>query len=163
MSEFVGRTGSRRVYSYPEAQRGSALSTFARNFATGPKGAPAVAGQLEWNSIDVGSDPSSDVPITPRSTGIVVISGAVGLSNTSGAPIIVTVQVQVNGISIGSTFQSTIPDGSFGSIPFLAETIPADTPVGVTTPIQVFVSGAGAVTPVDSSAISVQEVSVATG
>ena len=165
MSEFVGRTGSRRVYSYPEAPRGgSPLSAFARNFATGPKGSPPTGGQILWNSIDVGADPDEDVPITPRATGILLIRGVVGVSNTSGAPVLVTVTVQIDDADlVPLSFQVTVPDGSFESIPFQVETTPTDTPVGETHNIQVFVAGDGATTPVDSSSISVEEVAVATG
>ena len=58
MTEFVGRTGSRRVYSYPETPRGApaALVLFARNFATGPKPdfvIPALGGRAPWSSVDV--------------------------------------------------------------------------------------------------------------
>lgn len=165
MSEYVGRTGGSRFHSYPETGRGGgALSAFARNFATGPKTSPSVGGQLEWNSIDVGTDPSTDIPITARSTGILIISGVIGISNTSGAPVLVTVAVQVDGGTIGPTsFQATVPDGSFLAIPFLVETTPADTPVGELHNIQVLLSGDGANTPTESSSISIQEVSVATG
>jgi hypothetical protein len=162
MAFRIGRKYASHVY--PErAGGGGAASAFARNFATGPKGSPATGVQINWNSIDVGADPDEDVPITALSTGIIVISGAIGVSNISGTPVLVTVQVQVDDVSIGSSFQVTVPDGSLESIPFLAETTPLDTPVGVLRNVQVLVTGAGATTPVDSSAISVQEVSVATG
>jgi hypothetical protein len=93
-----------------------------------------------------------------------IVSGVIGVSNTSGSPVLVTVTVQVDGSDVPTpTFQATVPDGSFAAIPFLVETTPGITPVGATTPIQVLVTGDGATTPVDSSSISIQEVSVATG
>jgi hypothetical protein len=160
--KIIGR-GRYASETYPEPRDSSALNTFARNFARGPEGSPATGVQLLWNSIDVGIDPDEDVPITARSTGILVISGAIGISNNSGAAIIMTVRVQIDDSSIGSSFRATVPDASFASIPFLVETTPLDTPVGETHNIQVLVQGDGASTPADESSISIQEVSVATG
>lgn len=59
MSEFVGRTGSRRVYSYPESRRNTTLP-FARNFAAGPgettdvaSGAGVIDGtQIPWGVVE---------------------------------------------------------------------------------------------------------------
>lgn len=162
MAHRIGRKYASETY--PErAGGGGAASAFARNFATGPKGSPATGVQIQWNSIDVGPDPSGDIPITALSTGIMVISGVIGVSNTSGTLVLVTVAVQVEGVTVTPTFQVTVPDGSFEAIPFLVETTPADTPVGVSKLIEVLVTGDGATTPVDSSSISIQEVSVATG
>lgn len=167
MTEFVGRTGSNRVYSYPETRRGvSPLTAFARNFATGPKagisiGDPGI--QVQWNSIDVGVDPDEDVPITPISTGIVRISGVIAVSNDPGAPVSILVEIQVDDVTlpIPLTLYSTVADAGQVAIPFLAE---VTLPIGVTSNIQIFVTGdAGTALMQESSSIEVQEVAVATG
>jgi hypothetical protein len=168
MSEFVGRTGSNRVYSYPETRRsGDPLTAFARNFATGTKSSAAISGggiQVPWNAIDVSpGTPSTDVPITPRSTGIVRISGVISVENSSGSPIAVAiVSVQINnGIALPfSSVVAPLADDEAITIPFLVE---VSLPIGVTSNIEIFVSGDNAHLLADGSAIEVQEVSVATG
>ena len=56
MTEFVGRAGALRVYSYPETpRRVNPLTAFARNFATGPKNETTIADvevRIPWNAID---------------------------------------------------------------------------------------------------------------
>jgi hypothetical protein len=176
MSEFVGRTGSLRVYSYPEPRRSSGESAlFARNFALGVKNAiDATDGvQIRWPTIDVppsapitpcDSNGCVDVPITPLSTGIVLVSGAISITNSGDAPTTVTINVQVNGSSLlNPTFIATIADGTTEVIPILVETDPAETPVGVTTHIEVFVLGDSMFVAADGCTLSLQEVSVATG
>jgi hypothetical protein len=168
MSEFVGRTGSLRVYSYPETRRGGSAEAFARNHATGTKGGVPITVdgvQIPWNAIDVTPDPTpdEDVPITPLSTGVVLITGVATVSNTSGAPILVDVRVQIDDTNQVSHFRTTIPDNSTAAIPFMTESDPIDTPVGVTTNIQVLVTGEGALLVADGSVVEVQEVAVATG
>jgi hypothetical protein len=170
MSEFVGRTGSLRVYSYPETRRVAATPTpFARNFATGPKNDASIADgiQITWNLIDSTGTSGTDVPITPQSTGVVLISGVVSAKNTSGGPVSgIVVVVQVNGVNLPiPVFQGFAPlldvgDTGEVSIPFLAET---NIPVGTTRNIQIFVTGAGGTLIGESSSINVQEVAVATG
>ena len=169
MTEFVGRTGSHRSYSYPETRR-SGGSNFARNFATGPKSETGIEDgiQIPWNAIDAGgTTPGPDVPITPLSTGVLLISGVVTAFNSSGAPLTVTVAIQVNGVSIPvpSDMSSLVEAGSSVAIPFMGETDPSDTPVGQTSNIQIFVTSDPDVGSLltDSSALSIQEVSVATG
>lgn len=241
MSEFVGRTGSNRVYSYPETSRASAiaLALFARNFATGPKNSTAIGAGINvpWNSIDVSGqqftiaangvtvsiagdqtgsyvngdsvtltpttpvagapvtktiasvpafaagfttfdidsaidatttagtisdDTDTNVPITPKSTGVVLISGVVTAINSSGAPVNVTATVHINGTAVpAGTFSSaTVPDGGFAAIPFEVEAL---IPIGETQNVQVFMDGTGAFVESEGAAINVQEVPVSTG
>jgi hypothetical protein len=241
MSGFrIGRKSAQHFY--PESSRASALSLFARNFATGPKFSTALApdAQIPWNSIDAdvpttpftiaangitvsiagdvtaafqnfddvtvkptvpasltvvfrtivtvpvfalgfttfdinaAIDPtttagfistSASVPITPRVTGVVRVSGVVTVSNPTVAPIDVEIGVQVNGgptLTPDSEIASLLPGGVI-TIPFLVETNPLDTPIGVTSNIQVIVDGNGAEVVSSGSSIDVQEVSVATG
>lgn len=166
MTEFVGRTGANRAYSYPETrQAGIAPPPLARNYATGTKGAVGVgAGGLTvvWNAIDVGTDPSTDVPITPLSTGEVLISGVITFQNTTGAPINSSITVQIDGPIPVPTFVTTIAAGATVSVPFLAQT-------GIISPlneqhvVQVFVTGNGLTVTADNSVIDIQEVPVSTG
>lgn len=166
MTEFVGRTGSMRVYSYPETRRGgSAPEALARNFATGTKGAFDVGAGIDitWNSIDVGTDPSTDIPITPLSTGQLLISGVVTLTNPTGAPVTATVTPHLDGSAAGPSFAATtIPAGATVSIPFIAET-PVISPLNVEHLVQVTVDGNGLTTVSDGSTVNVQEVPVSTG
>jgi hypothetical protein len=245
MTEFVGRTGAQRVYSWPENPRAAALALFARNFATGPKiNTDIIDGgiRISWNSTDVAApsapftivptmttvsiagdvaaqlhngdivtltpilpfvgapavrqittvpvfggvfttfsinmaidgvttagviSDSANVPITPRATGVVRISGVVTFLNSSGSPIdLATVQVQVNGITLPSPDDARVgplADEDVITIPFLAETTPTDTPIGTTALIQILVTGVDATLFADDSVLDVQEVSIATG
>lgn len=164
MTEFVGRTGSLRLYSYPETRRGGAAVSYARNYATGTKGGSLIgpAGrEITWNAIDVGSDPSIDVPITPLSTGVVLVSGVATLLNGTGAPILVTIRVHVDDVAVGAPFAATtVPAGGEMAIPFLAETDVLSLSAHF---IQIFVDGDGANLIADGSAVNVQEVPVSTG
>jgi hypothetical protein len=166
MGEFrIGRKFAR--HTYPESPRiGNALTAFARNFATGPKVDTAIGAgiQVPWNAVDAGTPPTTaDVPITCRSTGIVIVSGVVTISNPSGAPILVTATVQVDGVATTSFSATTVPAGGEATIPVLAETDPGTTPIGATHQIEISIDGNGATIVGDGSSISVQEVSVATG
>jgi hypothetical protein len=168
MTEFVGRTGSHRVYSYPETRRSSnPLTAFARNYATGSKtGIVIGAGgsNVTWNAVDAGVPPTTaDIPITPIATGIVLVSGVVTIENTTGAPILATVTVHLDDVAVPVPFAATtIPAGATVAIPFLAET-EAISPLSETHRIQVFVDAEGATILVDGAVANVQEVAVATG
>lgn len=107
------------------------------------------------------STPTVNVPITPRSTGVVLITGVVGFINGSGGPINVSVTVAANGtaLPVPVSFAGTV-DGTQVTVPFMVE---AFLPVGVTSNIQVSVTGDDADLIGDGSAINIQEVSVSTG
>jgi len=168
VSEFVGRTGSMRVYSYPETRRSGSdpLTAFARNFATGTKGSNTVGPDgldIVWNAIDVGVDPDNDVPITPKATGQLLITGVITLTNGTGAPIDAVVTVHLDGVAAGPSFATmTIPAGATAAIPFMAET-EVISPLNEEHLIQVFVDGDGLTTVSDGSVINVQEVVLSTG
>lgn len=241
MTEYVGRTGAKRNYSYPENPRAAALGLFARNFATGPKLEQTITGSalVQWNAVDALStsspftvaaggvtvtipgdatglftngdrvivtptapaalppvnsrtvasvpafalgvttfdlsapidgtttagtiDDQVNVPITPRATGIVLISGVVTVQNGSGSPVAAELTIQVDGTPIPvPAFAGFDPlaDGETVTIPFLAETT---IPIGETHNVQILVTANGADLIADASALSIQEVSVATG
>lgn len=105
---------------------------------------------------------ATNVPITPKSTGVVLITGVVTANNTSGAPVNVSVNVLINGSAVPAlTFsETTIPDASEASIPFMAEAV---IPVGQTQNVEVFVNGTGAFVVGSGSVVNVQEVPASTG
>jgi len=181
MTEFVGRTGSNRVYSYPEARRNTTVP-FARNFAAGPSsndgqkqplvvqgiGTPANNAVL-WSNLEAGTSPNVLVPITPRSSGLIRISGVLSVINVDAlSPHYVWIVVVVDGVPLADPFleQVTVPNGEapFAAVPFATET-PA-LAVGVTSTVEIL-----AIADADSalqlvrasSTISLQEVTPATG
>ena len=111
-----------------------------------------------------GTSNSVDVPITPRTTGVVKIQGVVLIGNETGAPVDVTVVIQVNGVNLPVPTQAAAVQlaatTGLATLPFLAETL---LPVGVTSLIQVAVAGDGATLIAEDCSIEVQEVSFATG
>ncbi len=149
--------------------------TYARNFATGPVDGStniAITGDgtaLPWNLPDVGT-PGINVQITPKSTGIILITGVITVKNSSENVVNISLKVKVNGVFIAAPFgeETTIDnnDDGFGILPVLAEV------KGLTigTPIDVeFWCLSSASDPADcsyvmaSSSIEIQEVLAATG
>lgn len=136
---------------------------FAAGVTTFDISAP-VDGSTTVGAIRNGTSNSVDVPITPRTTGVVRIQGIVLIGNTTGAPIDVTVNVQVNGTNLPVPTQAAaaVLDATTGieTLPFLAETL---LPVGVTSLIQISVDADGATLIAEDSSVEIQEVSFATG
>jgi len=90
--------------------------------------------------------------------------GTISLVNGGVAPTTVTVTVQVNGVTLPvPSYVATIVNGARAVIPILAETTPGETPVGVTSFIEIFVIGDTISVEPDGSSLGLQEVSVATG
>jgi hypothetical protein len=171
MTEFVGRTGALRVYSYPETSRAGKLSSLARNFATGPKintGVASAGTQIPWNAIDAGAvTPTPNVPITCRSSGFVLLEGVVVVGNSDITDQTVSVQVQIDSVTqpIPLADQVTVQAGAFAAIPVLAEL--SQFVIGTTITVQLLVSTTAADGLVtlsqESSSLSLQEVPPATG
>lgn len=177
MSEFIGRTGSKRSYSYPVTPRsaGASGSNFARNYASGPfedTDVPIAGVQVPWSIIDSGVIVGDDVPITPLVTGQILISAAIALENISSDPVNIQAEVQVNDVTVAtpadvkSLIDAAVAEGvSTLMIPVVAR---ITLPVGVLANIQIRVSASDE--PGDlvhlvaaSSTMNIQEVSVATG
>lgn len=168
MGEFrIGRKKAKHFY--PERRHGSALFLFARNFATGPKVGTAIAAagtQLPWNAIDVSPGPADeDVPITPISSGKILLDGDIVVGNADGVTRFVTIQIQVNDVTllIPAANHVSVEAGGFLSIPILAE---LTLPVGVTANIQILATAEvdGQLTFSQlSSSLSLEEVNAATG
>jgi len=171
MSEFVGRTGSRRVYSYPEARRNTTVP-FARNSALGPTTDTAIAfgdgvtggTVIPWSVLGVGAA-GTNVPITPRTTGLITISGVFVVLNNSGAPVDVQAQVAAPGrLPIPATEKVTVPANGYAAIPFLAGGVGV---VGTTSNVSIVLTAFTDDVDVEliagSSSLEIQEVSLPTG
>jgi len=136
------------------------VPVFAAGVTTFDLTAP-IDGSTTGGSIEDTSTPTVNVPITPRATGVVLITGEVGFLNGSGSPVNASVTVEVDGVALPVvTSFVAVGDGTQVTIPFMAE---AFLPIGSTSNIQVSVTGYGADLIADGSAINIQEVSVATG
>ena len=175
MSEFVGRTGHKRNYSYPVPRFTGLVGPFARNYATGPAGeTPTAIGTgpgtvVPWNFIAVGGA-GTDVPITPKATGYLRITGMLTIVNTGGSPESVQVQVQIGlvSLSVPAEEEVTVPAGDSVAIPIFAEvdpTISPNVPVGSTRDIEILLtaSGGGLGLVGESSILDIQEVQKPTG
>jgi hypothetical protein len=178
MGEFLSKTvGNLRLHGYPDPPRGTGVTppAFARNFASAPATQTTVASdpgsQIVWNSMDVGTAPSTDVPITPAVTGIIRVAAVICLKNNSGDPAVlsgVQVIVQVGNPPVDTLIpfleRASIDIGEAVVIPVLTETDPQ--PIGVPTSISILLiaGDANAIALVSqSSSIDIQEMSAATG
>lgn len=169
MTEFVGRTGANRVYSYPEAPRGAGPANYAKNYASGPSADTPIAGspgtQVPWATVDVGVAGVS-VQITPRVTGIIRVMGVLTIEGGGEGAIDVQVQVQVNGVTqaIPEFEFNTVGNTETEAVPFMVEI--SGLPIGTTKNIQILLTASnspGAVLSEQSSTIEVQEVPASTG
>jgi hypothetical protein len=180
---IFNRGRSKTAHGYPETRAGANSSNiFARNFAFGPSeeitpvidDAPGT--EIPWGTIDVPGVDIHDVPITPLSTGVIIVQGVVSLHNTSEIDI-VDIQVQVK-IGAGSPVVYPIPasekvsvpvdDGEggegFAVLPFFVQ-IPG-LPIGTQQIVRILLT-ADAENLVEivlnSSTVEVKEVTVSTG
>lgn len=176
MTEFVGRTGALRLYSYPDT-RGAGSLAFARNIAAGPAGetptAIATGGgtQVPW-AVIFAPTPSSgvDVPITPRVTGALRITGMLTIVNAAVTASTVHVRVQIDGVTIpfpGSAFDelSTVPASGTVVLPIFAITGPLLTPVGETHNVEILLiaSATNLAMVQESSFLDIQETQAPSG
>jgi len=177
MGFIFNRGRSKTAHAYPETRAGAnsppAPLAFARNFAKGPGtevSQPVLAAgtQVQWGTIDSPGLNVQDVPITPRSTGVILVSGVVSVNNDSNNTDVVTVQVQVDDVTVTTPAvqQSTGEggEGGFNAIPFNIE-IPGLV-IGTQVNIQVLVTAQadGEISLNDNdTTVNVQEVAVATG
>lgn len=165
MSEFVGRTGSLRVYSYPEPRRPGAPAPEARNFATAKGGALSAGDNtISWVA-DVPAAPVNltQVPITPILTGVIEISGFVVIAGSVEADAHIEILISVNGVAVPATMESEaiVPTTGMLSIPYMAQV--AGLALSATVPVtMVIASDIGAVS-LESGVMAVQEVPVSTG
>lgn len=154
--------------TYPQTPHAaSALLAFSRNSAIGPElQTNVVAGgtQIPWGFVENGV-PGVNVPVTPKSTGVFLITGSVTLASPDGPAAIAEVAVQINNV-IHSNAQATVDaPPSSEAIPVVFTTQSA-LPIGVLANIQILVTAPGTldgqiVIVPSSSNLSVQEVVVA--
>ena len=177
MTEFVGRTGSRRVYSYPETPRGGGATAFARNSAVGPLGGTLAITQagvlIPWGPIEsVGTVPpgTTDVPITPRVTGVVRVICTILVQNLD------TTQNVEAVLLLGATFVAAFPNtilgpgegpDEFETITFIFDFNPTTTPLPVGVVSQLSVKLLADVNDIslqlNEAVIDIQELQAATG
>jgi hypothetical protein len=177
MTEFVGRTGALRVYSYPTTPRaGVGPQGYARNFASGPADDTAIAEDpgtaVPWHTVDAGAGP--DIPITPKVTGIIRISGVLTIEGGGEGASDIQVIVQIDS---GSGFVTqaapsqnaplfefnTVGNTETEAVPFEAEI--KGLTIGTTVQVRILLiaTHVGTVLSQESSTIEVQEVTAATG
>lgn len=176
---YLTNSKRRSPEMYPNPRGGAGESSpFARNFAIGPELQTDVVATgsgtpVPWEIITSGAPGGVNVPITPISTGIVRIFGVISLKNTSNDPASdgrVQILISVNGtFGFPSLELNSVGSGGVSNseaVPFLIETTVIQTPIGVLANIQISVladADGKIVLIAESSTVSVQEVSAATG
>jgi hypothetical protein len=182
MGEFIFNRGrSRTAHGYPETRAGAnapPIGLLARNFAAGPPTPDAQAidvspgTQVQWVAAVPGTNPE-DVPITPRVTGLIQVSGVITVANTSGSTRQVQVQIEFNSTTLpvpqteNTAVSANVAEETNGylAIPFLVEFLPG-TPLGTQVNVHVRLTALTTTSlelPVLSSTIVVQEVLPRTG
>jgi len=167
------RIGRKHAYhTYPEP-RAATTVPYARNSAVGPTDETPIAigdgttggTAIPWSVLGVGS-PGTNVPITPKSTGLIVISGVMTVQNNAEAAVQVQVQVAANGVRLPlpEAEQVTVePNGGYVAIPLLAGGVGV---VGTTSNVSVILSASvdDAIELIPgSSSLEIEEVQAPTG
>lgn len=170
MSEFVGRTGSKRVYSYPEANRFRNLSgPFANNFAYSDDTDVAIAQagtEVPWQFIASTGAGGLDVPITPKSSSRVRITGVFTVACQGEGSVDVQIRAKQDGVGINIPGAETVlvPNTSAIAIPFLIDVAGLNIGQTYNYRIILFAEVDGVLTLVNqSSTLDIQEIGPATG
>ncbi len=186
MSFRIGRKFAQHVY--PEPRRSAGADAFARNSAIALPGSGTPIGeggvQVAWTYIESegsAAQPGStfDVPITPRSTGVIRVIGTVQIENGTEENINASVQVQVNGSSIVPPVASSTVDAQFGegltdgieTLSFVLDLIATDPvlvagvplSVGVLANIELLVTATADGLVLGTATLDIQELPAATG
>jgi hypothetical protein len=157
-------------YSYPQSRATLSLP-FKRNFAQGPAAdqpVTAVIGspppnKVGWATIQDGTPPGTNVPVTPSVTGVFLVQGVVEVLNTTESLQILSVQLGSNGtVSAKPNSLATVPAAGGSTV----TTVPIQAllgpfPLGVPVDIQLFVSAQVTDTltlQANNTTLSVQEV-----
>jgi hypothetical protein len=167
MAFRIGRKHAQ--HTYPENRGGAAAALFARNFAEGPLINTTITDggiQIPWAFVESGAPAGVNVPITPRSSGILRISGVIVIASTAEVDRVVSLVVQVNGasMSVPLTEANTVTAGGFEVVAFATETLAL--PIGPTYNVQIFLNASAPdelLVEARSSTIEVQEILAATG
>lgn len=146
---------------------------FARNFATGPETTTPIettGTMVVWNSIDVGADPSQDVPITPISTGVVRVSAVIPLKSsfdTETESVGVLLLVDASPVGHPAFEAVSVAPNGFDELTVLAEITGLTVGVTVNISIQLTASNQTQSETLsiaqESSSIELEEVPAATG
>src|SRR5512147_2902491 len=143
MGEFrIGRKYAQ--HSYPESRRDTTVP-YAGNFAQGPTDNTAISSggtQIPWTVIASGAPAGVDIPITPKSSGRIRLVGQVVVDNISEGNATVSVQAQVDGVTISTPSSQTefSTDITIDTVPFVLD---LTLPVGVLANIQLLVTASG--------------------
>lgn len=170
MAFRIGRSRAQHAYPQSPGAAGGAAA-LARNFAQGPAAdqtpVPASPGTLltPWNPIDSGATPGSTVPITPRVTGRVLVTGTIQGINAGDSDDSLSVQISVDGVPVLSPITGNPVVGAGTGIVSVSFCVLVQLIVGTTHHIGVTVSSAagGVTLKAHNSTVSLQEVPVPTG
>jgi hypothetical protein len=141
MSFRIGRKFAQHVY--PESRASQSLP-FARNSAFGPApGAPLVGdtpGEITWSTVESGGGASVSVPITPRVTGIVLVTGVIQVANTTDDGEELTVQLGVGGVLHANPLEGNQVAAAIGFVTTVPIQAILGLPIGTPSLINVFVT-----------------------
>jgi hypothetical protein len=173
MAFRIGRKHAQ--HTYPES-RATTTVPLARNSASGPDESTDIdtTVQVPWNVIENGAVAGVNVPITPKTTGVIHVTGVITVASTDLT--LVQLFVEVSGVDapVPAAEAMTVAASAVVAIPFDvilgagANGAPIATPlvIGATVPVQIRLAqtvGAGANIVALSSTISIQEVVPVTG
>jgi hypothetical protein len=165
MAFRIGRRSAQ--HSYPQAPRG-APSAYARNSAHGPATLTAVTDtptRIPWGTLEVGA-PGQNVSITPKLTGLILVTGVVECVNNSEDTDQLTVNIGVAGILQAKPLEANFVSGGGGETSVPIQAIIGPFALGTPVEVSLFVTSIADDTlslEVNDSWITLQEVSTATG
>lgn len=167
MAFRIGRRNAQ--HAYPQAPRG-APSAYARNSAHGPATTPYdvtdAPTRIPWGTLEVGA-PGQNVTITPRVTGLILVTGVVECLNGSEDAEQLTVNIGVGGILQATPMEANFVDGGSTertSVPIQAILGPFTPGTPVEISLFVTANSSGDLTlEVNNSWLTLQEVATATG
>lgn len=163
MSEFVGKTGSHRAYSYPVARHPGSSAPVARNFAIAESSElSADENTVSWIA-DVPADPVNlaQVPITPILTGVIEISGFITITGNPESDLEIEILISVNGVEqLDMESESIVPIDGMLAIPYMVQV--SGLTLGTTVPVTMVISSSASGV-LEGGVMAVQEVPVSTG
>jgi hypothetical protein len=165
MASRIGRKYATETYP---TSRGLGGLSYARNYAGGPatpQGVVVAPGApVNWALVESTGAAGTSVPITPKSTGLVLVSGTIVATNGAGTVQSLSVQVAVDGVL--ATPASVVALGAAGTanseatVAFQALLGPLSVGIAHSVTVVVLASAGGDVTlATGDSTVSVQEVS----
>jgi hypothetical protein len=180
MSEFVNRSIGARQHSYPENRKAAGAAVFARNFGYGPAADAPVpivttpGTEVPWGTRGVAGVDIHDIPITPRTTGVIRILAMVNVGNSTSTEKDLLVQVLLNGSAVEpEDMQVTVPPANTAEerngyvlIPILIPEV-AGLTIGTTYNVRILLTAltnsALTIPLAQTTSIEVSEVPVSTG